>query len=165
MKKTKWGVWPVAVITAPDHCLMFYVPATALDKTGFHSTAGMPRGGLAPWQERRAKELMSATLNEQIPLSRLASECGLSVRHFARAFRLSTGMPPHRWLLKYRVDHAKKLMRMRAWSLADIASFCGFADQSHFTRVFTANGGVSPGLWRRMNVGPDDASQTPGDPM
>jgi AraC-like DNA-binding protein len=116
-----------------------------------NATAGVPRGGLAPWQERRAKELMSASLQEEIPLSLLAKECGLSVRHFARAFRVSTGLPPHRWLLRRRVDHARELLRSRALSLADVALFCGFADQSHFTRVSTAVVGISPGAWCRTN--------------
>jgi AraC-like DNA-binding protein len=111
--------------------------------------AGMPRSGLAPWQERRAKELISANLAKEIPLSRLATECGLSVRHFSRAFRRSTGVPPHRWLLLQRVERARNLLKNRVLSLTDITTFCGFADQSHFTRVFTAMMGISPGAWRR----------------
>lgn len=109
----------------------------------------VPRGGLAPWQERRAKELMSANLHEEMPLSRLGAACGLSVRHFARAFRQSTGIPPHRWLRKHRIERAMELMNSRALPLADIALSCGFADQSHFTRVFTALVGTSPNAWRR----------------
>jgi len=118
---------------------------------GMSPNTGLPRGGLAPWQERRVKELMSESLNEDIPLRRLANECGLSVRHFARAFRQSTGYSPHRWLLKHRVYHARELLSNRALSLPDVAFSCGFADQSHFTRVFTAMIGVSPGAWRRAN--------------
>jgi AraC family transcriptional regulator len=122
-------------------------------------TAGMPRGRLAPWQGRRAKELMSDSLQEEIPLSLLANECGLSVRHFARAFRVSTGLPnglphglpPHRWLLRYRVHHAMELLRTSVLALMNVALFCGFADQSHFTRLFTAILGVSAGTWRRTN--------------
>ena len=94
---------------------------------------------------------MSESLNEDIPLRRLANECGLSVRHFARAFRQSTGYSPHRWLLKHRVYHARELLSNRALSLPDVAFSCGFADQSHFTRVFSAMIGVSPGAWRRAN--------------
>jgi len=109
----------------------------------------VPRGALAAWQERRAKELMSASLTEGLSLARLAAECGLSVRHFARAFRQSTGIPPHRWLLKLRVERATDLLRNRALPLADVAICCGFADQSHFTRVFTALVGLSPSAWRR----------------
>ena len=80
---------------------------------------------------------------------RLAEECGLSPRHFARAFRQSTGVPPHRWLMRHRVQRAKELLRRQALSLADIALRCGFADQSHFTRVFSREVGFSPGQWRR----------------
>lgn len=109
------------------------------------------RGGLAPWQQRRAIELMSSRLGEEISLTSLANECGLSVRHFARAFRESTGVAPHQWLLRHRVDRARELLKTKALSLADVASFCGFADQSHFTRVFKGIAGVSPGSWRRIN--------------
>jgi AraC family transcriptional regulator len=108
------------------------------------------RGGLAPYQLRRAKELISANMNGEITLDLLAAECGLSVRHFARAFRQSTGVPPHRWLLMYRVEQAKELLRKPILSLSDVALSCGFADQSHFTRVFAAVVGTSPGAWRRM---------------
>ena len=113
-----------------DHVALALTAHMACVYGGMNPNAGMPRGGLAPWQELRAKELMSASLNEEIPLSRLANECGLSVRHFARAFRVSTGLPPHRWLLRHRVDRARELLRTRALSLADVAVFCGFADRS-----------------------------------
>lgn len=114
---------------------------------------GMPRrGGLAPWQERRVKALLDENLNERVPLSRLAQLCGLSVRHFARAFRQSAGVPPHRWLLNHRVARAKELLRDASLPLAHIALACGFADQSHFTRVFGAAAGVTPGAWRRMRL-------------
>jgi AraC family transcriptional regulator len=135
-----------------DHVVLATTAHLACAYAGLDPNAGRARGGLAPWQERRAKELISASLNEELPLSRLAGECGLSVRHFARAFRHSVGMPPHRWLIRLRVERAKELLRTRALSLADVAIFCGFADQSHLTRAFTAAVGVSPGAWRRMNV-------------
>jgi AraC-like DNA-binding protein len=68
------------------------------------------RGGLAPWQAKRAKELLSANLNGRLSLTPLAGECGLSTRHFARAVRQSTGVPPHRWLFKHRVERARHLL-------------------------------------------------------
>ena len=134
-----------------DHVALALMAHVANVYGGMSPDAGLPHGGLALWQVRRVKELMSESLSEEIPLSRLATECGLSVRHFARAFRHSTGVSPHRWLLKHRVDHARELLSDRALSLTDIALSCGFADQSHFTRVFTAMVGVSPGVWRRVN--------------
>jgi len=108
------------------------------------------RGGLAPSQERRAKELLAASVDGDISLERLAAECGLSARHFARAFKRSTGVPPFRWLLKLRIERAKELLRVPSLSLADVAVTCGFTDQSHFTRVFVAATGLPPGTWRRM---------------
>jgi len=111
-------------------------------------------GGLAPWQLRRAKELLSEDLSARVQLSQLAQACRLSVRHFTRAFRHSTGLPPHRWLLSRRVERAKQLLRDSLLSLTDVAVACGFGDQSHFTRMFSASVGLSPGLWRRVHLAP-----------
>jgi AraC family transcriptional regulator len=134
--------------------------ALALTAHVAHAYGGMNRdrrarsGGLAPHQERRAKELMAASLDEDISLLRLAAECGLSARHFARAFRQSTGLSPHRWLIQHRVERARGLLADRRLSLTEIALVCGFADQSHFTRTFTGIVGTSPGAWRRINGKP-----------
>jgi AraC-like DNA-binding protein len=112
------------------------------------------RGGLAPWQLKRAEALMSENLSVQVPLGQVAEECGLSVRHLARAFRQSTGVPPHRWLLDRRVERAKELLPNSKLSLSDVALACGFGDQSHFTRTFTAAVRLSPGVWRRLQSAP-----------
>jgi len=110
------------------------------------------RGGLAPWQEKRAKELIVSRLGEDISLAAVASECGVSARHFSRAFRQSTGISPHQWLTQQRVETAKRLLAANELNLTQVALACGFADQSHFTRVFVALTGTSPGLWRRNNA-------------
>lgn len=110
-----------------------------------------PKGGLAPWQLRRAEEIIEAHLDGEVPLARVAAQCGLSVGYFARAFARSTGKPPHRWLMARRVERAKELLLGSALSIAEIALGCGFADQAHFTRVFAAAVGTAPGRWRRFN--------------
>jgi AraC-like DNA-binding protein len=107
------------------------------------------RGGLAPWQIRHAEEKLAANLAGNVSLADLAAHCGVSVGHFARAFRQSMGLSPHQWLLRRRVDEAKRLLRKRTLSLSEVALACGFVDQSHFTRVFTRRIGISPGAWRR----------------
>jgi len=107
------------------------------------------RGGLAPWQESHAKEAMEANLDKGIPIARLARDCGLSTSQFARAFRQSTGCPPHRWLLQRRIKRAQDLLLTSDKNLAEIARLCGFYDQSHLTRAFGQTVGASPGLWRR----------------
>jgi AraC family transcriptional regulator len=111
-------------------------------------------GGLTPWQERRAKEYMSANLARDVPLASVARECGLSASHFRKAFRKSVGMPPHRWLMQQRISLAKSLMRQGQMTLAQIGLACGFCDQSHFTQCFSAWTGFSPGIWRRSTKEP-----------
>jgi AraC family transcriptional regulator len=107
------------------------------------------RGGLTARQIRRAKEILAGNLDGRVPLKEVARECGLSVSHFSRSFRRSVGAAPHNWLLTRRVDAAKEKLRDGRLSLLNVALDCGFADQSHLTRVFTRMVGVSPGAWRR----------------
>ena len=108
------------------------------------------RGGLSPWQLRRACAFIDAHLDCEPSLSALAKECRLSVSHFARAFRQSTGMPPHRWVMKRRIERAKEVLLEGELDLVQIALTCGFFDQSHFTRNFSRSEGHSPGKWRRL---------------
>jgi len=109
------------------------------------------RGGLAPWQLRRAKEMFLADMSERLPLDRVATACKLSASHFGTAFKASTGHPPHQWLMKARIERARVLLTASTMSLADVAGACGFADQSHFSRAFLRAVGISPGVWRREN--------------
>jgi AraC-like DNA-binding protein len=106
--------------------------------------------GLAPWQLRRACTFIDADLCGNPSISDLARECRLSTSHFARAFRQSTGMAPHLWIIKRRVERAKELLLEGELDLVQIALTCGFSDQSHFTRNFGRSEGHSPGRWRRL---------------
>lgn len=116
----------------------------------FSRTAERKRGGLAPWQQRLASELLLARIGRHVPVTELAAVCRLSVSHFVRAFRQSTGLPPHQWIVMRRVDLSKDLLAKGAMRpLAEIALACGFADQSHFTRTFSRIVGMTPGAWRR----------------
>jgi AraC family transcriptional regulator len=145
-------------LAAPDQASELFVDhlAMALATHVAHTYGGMRArpdtvGTLARWQERRAKELLAANLTGGVTLADLARACELSIRHFTRAFRGSTGMSPHRWLLQLRIEKAKTLLTNSRRMLADIALECGFADQSHFTRAFQRSVGVSPGAWQRLH--------------
>jgi AraC family transcriptional regulator len=109
-------------------------------------------GGLAPWQERRAKEILADRLDSELALSAVAEACGLSLSHFMRAFKASMATTPHAWRQVRRIERAKSLLDGTDQSLADIALACGFSDQSHFTRVFSAIAGDTPGAWRRRRA-------------
>jgi AraC family transcriptional regulator len=107
------------------------------------------RGGLAPWQERRAREILHANIKRGVALKEVARECGLSVSYFSHAFRRTLGVAPHKWLIEQRVVLSKEKLRDDGLSLSDVAAECGFSDQSHLTRAFRQTVGVSPGAWRR----------------
>jgi AraC family transcriptional regulator len=151
------GMAVLPALSHPDQASQLFVDHVLL-AVGVHvaQTYGgmraLPRpawGGLAPWQVRRAKEILCANLDGRVQLKEVARECRLSVSHFSRAFRRSMGVAPHNWLLTRRVEVAKEKLRDDRLSLVDVALACGFADQSHLTRVFTRMVGASPGAWRR----------------
>ena len=104
---------------------------------------------LAPWQVRRALQLLIGSISTDCSVARLAGACGLSRGHFAHAFTTTMGVPPHKWLLLHRIGRAREMMEHTDKNLADIALSCGFADQSHFSRTFRSVEGRSPAAWRR----------------
>jgi AraC-like DNA-binding protein len=132
-----------------DHLTLALAAHTAQTYGGMQPYCRPIQGGLAPWQEKRSKDMLAGDLTGATPLNEIARTCGLSVSHFSRAFRRSTGLSPHAWLLDMRIEAAKAMLRRREAPLAMIALGCGFADQSHFTRVFTQRVGLSPGAWRK----------------
>lgn len=99
--------------------------------------------------EQRAKEMLRERLDGTTSIGDVADACAMSRSYFIRAFRETTGLTPHRWLMNERVELARGLLTDTRRPLADIATDCGFADQSHFTRVFTQAVGLPPGSWRR----------------
>ena len=105
--------------------------------------------GLATWQVELAMGHLTSDLSADFPVARLAALCGLSRSYFARAFKVSMGLPPHRWLMHHRVACAEKMLETTNDSISAIALACGFTDQSHLTRVFHAIVGTSPAAWRR----------------
>jgi AraC family transcriptional regulator len=107
-------------------------------------------GGLSPRHLRRARDFILDHLAEDICLDELSELTGLTPKHFARAFKQSTGLPPHQYLIIERIEAAKRCLLDARANLADIALFCGFADQSHFTATFRKVVGVPPGVWRRQ---------------
>src|SRR5271169_6871111 len=72
-----------------------------------------------------------------------------AIPQFSRAFRKAVGIPPHRWVIQERITLAKTLLRNAPTPLSEVALACGFSDQSHFTRYFSALVGINPRVWRR----------------
>jgi AraC-like DNA-binding protein len=118
-------------------------------------TTGFPeitRGGLSRWQQKRAVGLMARLDQETPTVSELAAACRLSSGYFIKAFKQTFGVTPRRWRLLLRIEQTKSLLASNDLSIAEIALVCGFADQSHLTRVFGQVVGVPPARWRRRCI-------------
>jgi AraC family transcriptional regulator len=81
-------------------------------------------------------------------VSELAREARLSPYHFLRTFQAVTGVTPHQYLLRLRLQRAAVRLRNEPDKIVDIALECGFGDVSNFNRTFRTEFGVSPRTWR-----------------
>jgi AraC family transcriptional regulator len=107
------------------------------------------RGGLAGWQQKKVTDFIAEHLNEDIALQELASMVELSRYHFARAFKQSFGVPPHRYHMSRRMERAKTLLEERTRSVTEVGLLLGFAETSSFTTSFRRTVGVTPSDFRR----------------
>jgi len=100
-------------------------------------------------QEHLVRDHVQGHLHAKLTLDELAATTGLSKFHFARRFRASTGTTPHEFVLRHRVDRARRLLERTGMPLPEVAATCGFADQSHMNRVLRRRLGATPGEVRR----------------
>ena len=107
------------------------------------------KGGLAHWRLKQALQLLESDSNKAPLLSQIAEAINLHPTSFCRAFKQSTGVPPHRYLLVHRTNQAKKMMGDRNLTLTQIALDCGFSSSSQFSAAFKRIVGVPPRAFRR----------------
>lgn len=99
----------------------------------------------------RVLQYVEANLEADISVSDLAEAACFSLFHFARAFHLAMGRPPHAYLSERRLDRARHLLAHSDNSLVDISLTCRFSGQANFTKAFKRAVGVSPGRYRRAH--------------
>lgn len=107
------------------------------------------RAKLTKQQLARVVDYIHAYLHEPITLEQLASVSGLSRYYFARQFKAATGLAPHEYLTRCRVESAKNHLQTTDASIAETAVKVGFCDQSHLTRHFKRILGVTPSYFQR----------------
>jgi AraC-like DNA-binding protein len=107
------------------------------------------KGGLAHWRLKQALQLLESESTKAPLLSEIAESINLHPTSFCRAFKQSTGVPPHRYLLIHRTNQAKKKMEDRNLTLTQIALDCGFSSSSQFSAAFKRIVGVPPRAFRR----------------
>ena len=82
-------------------------------------------------------------------LEQMAAVARLSPYHFARQFKAATGLPPHQYVILRRVERARQLLQAGTdLSLAEVAAWAGFSDQSQFSHHFKRLVGVTPSQFR-----------------
>ena len=113
------------------------------------------RGGLAAWQVKQSLLHIEMNVETALQVSDLAALARLSVSHFARAFRVSFGQPPHTYVMARRIERAKRLLLSgKPIPLVEVALCCGLSDQAHLSRMFRKLVGESPAAWRRQYWSP-----------
>jgi AraC family transcriptional regulator len=130
--------------------------------------SGLPQSQLA-----RVIDYMKANLTQDLSILDLATLTGMSESHFSRSFKRSVGISPYQYLMQQRVERAKQLLEQRSLALAKplpcltaglrqqqkppgtgiaistIALDCGFANQTHLTKVFRQMTGMTPKAYQK----------------
>ena len=112
------------------------------------SAEGAARYGLPGAALRRVLDHIEANLHRDPPLSELSARAYMSAFHFARLFKRSTGLPPHRFVVQRRIERACALLIEGDLSIDAIARAVGFRTRSHFSMVFHRHTGSPPTVYR-----------------
>lgn len=102
------------------------------------------RGGLSPTQLQLVIDYINNYLDQELSLEELAALAQLSPYHFCRSFKQSTGFTPHQYVIRQRVERAKRLLKDGTMGIPEVAIACGFTHQSHLNRHFKRVTGVTP---------------------
>jgi AraC family transcriptional regulator len=105
--------------------------------------------GLPQSQLERVIDYMKANLAQDLSILDLASLTSMSESHFSRAFKQSVGVSPYQYLMQQRVERAKQLLEKRSIAISTIALDCGFANQTHLTKVFRQMTGMTPKAYQK----------------
>ncbi len=112
--------------------------------TKIGTTPGLGRPAL-----RKVVRFIDERLGDALSVEQLAGVAGLSAAHFTRAFRAATGETPHQFVMRRRLEEARKALEKPDPDILHVALRFGFADQAHLTRLFKRRFGVPPGRFVR----------------
>ena len=111
---------------------------------------GRMGAGLSNSQLRRLEEYVDVNLDKELHLENLSGIVGLSVSHFSRQFKSTSGKTPHQFVLQRRLERAKRLLGNTNVPIAEVAIECGFSHQEHLTHTFKRQFSTTPAGFRRQ---------------
>jgi AraC family transcriptional regulator len=127
---------------------VMWAPPVAAPSSGWAVPARGNVGALPMSRLRRVTEYIQQNLDKDLPLAELAALISMSPFHFARLFKGSTGLPPHRFVIRQRIARARACLSTPDLSIAQISRSVGFRTPSHFTTVFRRVTGITPRRFR-----------------
>jgi AraC-like DNA-binding protein len=132
-------------------CLAIVLRLLTLRSNGLEPQARPNRTALPKWRLKRAFDFIEEHLAEPVTLAEVAAFAGLSRMYFAAQFRAATGLRPHEYLLRRRIERSQELLATSCLTLVEVALSVGFQTQAHFTTVFKRFVGETPHQWRRQH--------------
>jgi AraC-like DNA-binding protein len=112
------------------------------------------RGVMTPWQARCLRAYIAVHLHARIRVADLVRVLQFSPNRFGQVFKKSFACTPHQYVMRKRIALAKNLLLVSGETLGEIASKCGFGNQSHLSNLFRKMTGQAPGRWRRIHASP-----------
>lgn len=131
---------PLSGMTVENHIRTIFVRLLRLSGQEQHYV----KGGLSSSVLKRLLDMIDARFNGSLSVAELAQEAGLSEHFLSKAFRQSTGLPPHAFIIRKRVERASDMLRHSKDSITEIAYACGFSSPSHLAAAFRRVTGTTP---------------------